>query len=77
MTRRIKIELIEQYRYERELGKTDFCKQIRVDIRTYNKLLEDPACNVTDATIFRFARGIDMKASDIVAWNHESLSAQG
>ena len=77
MTRRIKIELIESYRYDQEISKTDFCKRIGVDIRTYNKVLEDPECNVTDATIFRIARGIDIKASDIVAWDHESVPAQG
>ena len=77
MTRRIKIELVEEYRYDRELGKTDFCKQIRVDIRTYNKLLENPACKVNDETIFRLAKAIDMKPSQIVAWNYESLPAQG
>ena len=77
MTRRIKIELIEIYRYDKEISKTDFCKRIGVDIRTYNKLLENPACNVTDATIFRFAQGIDMKASEIVTWHYESVSAQG
>lgn len=68
MNRRIKIELIEAYRYDRELGKTDFCKQVRVDIRTYNKLLEDPTCKVNDETIYRIARGIDKKPSEIVTW---------
>lgn len=76
MTRRIKIELIESYRYNKEICKTDFCKRIGVDIRTYNKLLEDPACRLKDETIFRFAQGIDMKPSDIVAWNYESVPAQ-
>ena len=70
MTRRIKIELVEEYRYDRELGKTDFCKQIRVDIRTYNKLLENPSCKVNDETIFRLAKGIDKKPTEIVAWTY-------
>lgn len=73
MTRRIKIELIESYRYDQEICKTDFCKRIGVDIRTYNKLLEDPACRLKDKTIFRIAKGIDKKPIEIVALGDGTL----
>lgn len=68
MTRRINIELIEAYRYDQEIAKTDFCRQLGVDIRTYNKILEDPTCRLKDGTIFRIAKAIDKSPVELITF---------
>ena len=66
--RQLDIAKIERKRLDLGIAKKRFCRENGICIKTYNRLLENPAKKVNDATIFKLAKALDIPPSELVSF---------
>lgn len=67
--RRVDFKKVDRMRLDLELNKQTFCRKARVCEFTYNRLAE--ATKIKDDVIFRLARALEIKPSEIVYWESD------
>ena len=68
MERKIDMGIIESTRLDKGFDKTYFCRSAGIGVHTYNRILTDPRARIKDSTIFRIARALGVKPSDLISF---------
>jgi DNA-binding Xre family transcriptional regulator len=68
--RRVDFKKVDRLRLDFGLNKQSFCRKAGIACFTYNRL--DSAKKVKDDVIFRIAKALDVRPSELIFWQDES-----